>query len=483
MTLRTWLHKPLLGAAMLLLTLSASIQAAEKADAAKKEMAGEIPAEKAEDFCGICEAKTNVHKALPWLDVGADLRLREIYGNNLTTLDKGNTTDEFHFQRYRVRTWFKMRVLQAMGYEGKEAKDLTLNFRMVYEPRTVQRPKATENFIRNEIIIDKLNLQWANAFGMPLTVTVGRQDIKLDDGWLVFEGTPSDGSRTVYFDAARLTWVAKEIDTKFDVIYINQKTDSAWWLKPINDQQVPVNFNVDSVGAILYVTNTSLPKTQISGYFIYKHDNLENSTQTNDIYTFGGRIAGNVCTRWDYRAELAYQFGKRDSSAINAMGFNSRLTYSFKDECDNKVYIGYEYRSGDRARTGTDEGFDILWGAYPQWSNIYNGYADRLDGRGPAQSPNIHRIGLGWNLKPCKKMALLFDYHLLFADQRPASGDPNFSSDAAFRGQLVSALMKYTFNEHISGHLIGEVFFPGDYYRNNHNDPAVFTRAELSFKW
>ncbi len=41
--------------------------------------------------------------------------------------------------------------------------------------------------------------------GMPLTATVGRQDIIEGVGWLVMDGTPLDGSRTVYFDAARFT--------------------------------------------------------------------------------------------------------------------------------------------------------------------------------------------------------------------------------------------------------------------------------------
>jgi hypothetical protein len=43
--------------------------------------------------------------------------------------------------------------------------------------------------------------------------------------------------------------------------------------------------------------------------------------------------------------------------------------------------------------------------------------------------------------------------------------------------------MKYQFNEHIAGHLQGEVFLPGNYYSDAANDVAFFGRYELVFTW
>jgi len=31
--------------------------------------------------------------------------------------------------------------------------------------------------------------------------------------------------------------------------------------------------------------------------------------------------------------------------------------------------------------------------------------------------------------------------------------------------------------------LVGETFFPGDFYTDARNDPAVFARYEIVFKW
>ena len=86
------------------------------------------------------------------------------------------------------------------------------------------------------------------------TVTVGRQDIILGDGWLVLEGTPLDGSTSIYFDAIRSTTELKEMQTTVDVIYINQYSDPDAWLPTmgvVGDPQIEQNER----GAILWVAN------------------------------------------------------------------------------------------------------------------------------------------------------------------------------------------------------------------------------------
>ena len=60
---------------------------------------------------------------------------------------------------------------------------------------------------------------------------------------------------------------------------------------------------------------------------------------------------------------------------------------------------------------------------------------------------------------------------------------PVFSDGGCFRGQLLSGVLKYKFTEQLSGHLLGEVFFPGDYYSDDRNDPAVFLRVQLNYSF
>ena len=53
----------------------------------------------------------------------------------------------------------------------------------------------------NELILDQLWLQWKSG---ETSLTIGRQNIIWDDGFLMLEGHPYDGSRSIYQNAARL---------------------------------------------------------------------------------------------------------------------------------------------------------------------------------------------------------------------------------------------------------------------------------------
>lgn len=441
------------------------------------------------------EEVNRIKNPTDWLSWGADLRLREIYAPNLVFLGKSGMEKERHFQRYRGRLWATL----------KPATDIDLNVRLVYEPRHYCQPGSFDDPAINEIIIDKLNVEWRNIGGLPVTAKVGRQDIIFGNGWLVLDGAPLTGSRVIHFDAARLTWQFDEIATTVDTIYIDQHADSDRWLKPINDKDVH-NREQDERGVIVYVTNKSLENTEISGYFIYKQDrSLDPGTWAPlhtvdaDIYTFGGRVAGRVDDCWEYRAELAGQFGSKNIQAIGparrrdlcTLGFNSSLTYLFNDEWNSSARVSYEYLSGDDPSTdGTDEQFDPLWGRWPQFSELYV-YPVVMEAR-PGEASNLHRIGAGYSTHPSKELELCADYHLLFTDKNTfgrngtglfGGGPRVFSKSGCFRGQILAGLLRYKFNEHVSGHLLAELFFPGDYYDDNNNDVAGFFRYELTFTW
>jgi hypothetical protein len=418
---------------------------------------------------------------VPWLKWGADIRLREIYAPNLVYLDKNVDDADWHFQRYRFRAWATLMPLARAMDDGG---DLDINFRMVWEPRHYCKPEAKPDPDVNEAIIDKLNVQWKNAFGVKdLTVKIGRQDIILGNGWLVLDGTPLDGSRTIFFDAVRAIYDAKDIKTKFDVAYICQRADSDQRLPPACDKDYH-NIEQDEQGVIVYVTNTSVPQTQIDGYFLYKNDNAVLCGGNNsDIFAFGARVAGDIDRHWKYRAEFAQEMGEKNGNSLCAFGFNSRLSYFMRDDWNNNFRFGYEYLSGDRPSTGTNEAFDPLWGRWPQWSELYMYPVIPETGGRPGEVTNLHRVGVGWSCNPIKGMELCADYHLLFAGKNTLGGIGGFSKSGNFRGQILALLLRHKFNEHISTHVLAELFFPGDYYTDAKNDVAGFFRWELMFTY
>jgi hypothetical protein len=428
----------------------------------------------------------------PWpgVEMGLDMRLRSITSRNIITLDSDAKNNKWNFQRYRFRWWTKWAL----------DEDIDFNTRLVWEFRTWDEPGSKPQHTNfDEALFDHFNFTIRNMFEMPLTAVIGRQDLILGKGWLVLDGTPLDGSRTIFTDAARFTYNCEASKTKFDMIYIDQAASAARWLKPINDRNSSLT-EQDEYGAILYVTNNSMEKTQLEAYFMYKNDNPVNHTPKNfpaawskkaEIYTYGGAISGDLDENWKYRAEGAIQSGHKDDATkdlssgktrdLRAYGANTSLSYHLKDKHENSFHVGYEYNSGDDPDTMDNEQFDLLWAEWPRWSELYiYTYSSETM---IAESTNLHRANIGHIFKPNKVWEICTDYHLLWADENTMQGSSRFSEHSNFRGQLLTCWAKYKFNKQLYGHLLGEYLIPGSYYQQSNRDAAFFLRFNLEYRF
>lgn len=438
-------------------------------------------------------ALENAKHPTDWLSFEGDARLRYVMAPNLLL-----NQEDREFQRYRFRAGFSLDFNKMCKCADSGMGDISLNMRMVYEPRTYCMPDRVQtirnadyinSIVWNEAVFDKANIRWANALGLPITFVVGRQDIIFGKGWLVLDGTPLDGSRTICFDAARMTIdLQKQICTTFDLVYIDQAALENRWLPAINEIGNYFVTEQNERGLILYATNKSFDKTEIDGYYIFKHDDRVLRTVdgvapwqqgvNSNIHTFGTRVAGDITDHWAYDAEGAFQVGDRNERDLLAGGFRSDVSYKWHDRLDNSVHFGYEYLSGDHAKSDVDNRFDPLWGRWPQWSELYV-YDVALEAR-PGETTNLHRIGAGWWCKPCPKLEWRNDWNIIFRD---ATVDGPYFDNGCLRGNLLTSLLKYKINKHVEGHLLGEVFFPGDYYNDTRNEVAGFFRYELTFIW
>lgn len=442
--------------------------AAQAQDAGEKE---ELPR------CPVCDFKRDHLEPVNWLKWGADFRVRGIWDKNVMSLDDGAAGNERFWQRYRGRAWATITPVE----------DVNVNLGVTWEFKNFCRPTGKESHeIRetnfDEVVVERLNVEWANAFGLPMTVKAGRQNLADINSWLFLEGTPLDGSISAYFDAVRTTYNLEAYKTTIDAVFICNRSDKDQRIPPINDRRRDV-IEHDELAAVLYAKNKSLlPGHQVDAFYIWKKTNqVFASGWDSDLSTFGGRIGGDLDENWSYFLNVAGQIGNKEGKNVCAMGAYGRLSYFLRDEWNNNFRLSYEYRSGG---DHPHEDFDILWGRCPQCFNIAEGYLDRLEGR-PAMFNNMHRVNLGWSSNPMPRMGLHFDYHILFADQNQTDNlaTTGLSKSGCLRGHMLQALLTYQFTESLSGHLIGEAFFPGNFYTHPRTDPAYFVRYQLVFKF
>jgi hypothetical protein len=460
------------------------------------------PAAAAPPPSGVEKMLADVKHPVSWLTWGGDLRIRNEYMNNLVTLGNAYAGHEQDVIRFRGRVWAS----------GTVTEGLTLNGRFSAEPREWMKP-AFVGAYRNQSgmewrygIADNLNVKWDKVLDQPLTITAGRQDIMLGDfydWWLVADGTPGDGSWTFFLDSVRVAYDAKDIKTKFDVIYIYQNPEPDAWVPTLgHSKDYPITDQREQ-GVVVYASNKSIKNTQIDGYFIWKHDDRETFTIANadrtpgdnaDIYTVGGKITGTPAAHLQYSIEGAYQFGKKEDTIsygvstgflerdIAAYGGKAKLTYLFKDKLNNQVNIQGEFLSGDDPNSDKDEMFDLLWGRWPRWSELYiYSYIMETSGR-VAQINNIGRIGAGWSISPMKDMTFSAVYNAMFAPEKVPTRNlaaSRFSGDGNFRGHYLQTVFKKQFGKHVAAHLWGEWVFMGNYYTSS--DVMSFLRAEIMF--
>ncbi|MBT3278631.1 MAG: alginate export family protein [Phycisphaerales bacterium] len=394
---------------------------------------------------------------------------------NPIMLDKTNHNDrEWNWQRYRARVGAQITPIKDSSLE--------INLRAVWEFRNYCKPEARGQNHFDEIIFDRFNVKWTMPVGdAKLTTTIGRQDIIKGGGWLVLDGTPLDGSRTIFFDAARFEFELPE-KKSLDLIYIYQTPNSKWLPRISAQKEFPTAEQIEQ-GIIAWYTDKNKPLgffDQTDAYFIYKQcqTNGHPSGIDADLYTFGVSGVKKIDENWTIKGEIAGQFGRRNGQRVCALASNNRLTYSFNDSRKTKFHLDYEYLSGDKSNTSAYEGFDVLWGRWPRVSEVY-AYTMATEAGRPADITNLHRVALLWETTINPKVNLCGGYHLFFAPQTltgPGVGKGNF------RGQLFQARMNYKINEHVSGHLMAEYFIPGDAYSSMRNDPALMLRYELTFK-
>jgi len=447
-----------------------------------------------------------------WLSWGADLRSRNEYYNNDRSLSDKVANHEQDYFRFRARIWTSIKPID----------DLSFNVRLTTEPREYIEPSNSGTWEADHLdsrgkyswyghrgwdwsyaILDQMNVRYTNAFSLPAAATVGRQDISLGDNWLTGDGTPLDGSTTMFMDAARLTYNFKDQDTVVDAIGVMQYARANAWLPTINEQNRAL-CDQNEKGAIFNVNNTTFKFLSWDFFFLYKNDSRYDSDildqptgMTGDnanIYTVGGRVYGLLTDNIRYSAEGAYQFGEKqdlnivnddfgksyDYRTLDAFGVNSSAFYMFKDSLNDQVGLSYEYLTGDNPNTKNDEMFDIMWGRYPRWTDLYT-FTLTPEGR-IAQYGNYHRVGPTWTLKPTKKLDVSTSYFLLLTDQdvptRASASNQKYFDGGIVRGQYLQEMLRYKFNSHLSALLQGELFFPGDYYTEH---PLMsFVRAEIN---
>ena len=433
-------------------------------------------------------------------NAGGDLRVRHEMMKNVPGLPYGGVQlplprDGFtNHLRIRPRIWGEVR------YDTEDPGSFRLFTRLVDEMRWCIEPYKSQYRFPDEVIFDNLFIEGTGLFDGFLDFTIGRQDIYnlygLDH--IFVDGTPGDGSRTVYSDMIRACLHVTETST-LDLFAIYNKDDNPLrWGTSASRHRSLTGFGGGAepemddwgFGAIwgsrvekwlpyqLFVMQknydsfhrkgTKHPRVQreLIGFKLMPQLNDEWSLQLEGMGQVGHNGSGNTLSGW---------------SAYSGINWRQSTTSPIKPY----ARLGYHFMSGD-GNAANEDGGHSAWD--PMWARGVNDSELCIYGSlyGFSWWSNMHYVKLtgGYEFGP---------HHSITANTGPifaAAQDGMGGGGGMFKGLLSQA--RYDFpiwladkekgeRLEVFGHIEAEFINPGDYYSTDR--PVWFFRWQLDVRF
>ncbi|MCG5513961.1 alginate export family protein [Ectothiorhodospira shaposhnikovii] len=400
-------------------------------------------------------------------DWGGDLRVRVTDLDSIPT-QAGGFQFDLLFNRTRTRLWAGYQFNEDVAFHGR----LMNEFR-IYE-RGEDRSRYEDQKFLSEVVPDLLYMDFNNLADGLLDLRVGRQELIYGTGNIILNGTPLDGSRSLFFNAVKAGLTVNEGHTLDLLAIYNARQDAL----TINRQSglSLIEHNERAMG--VYGRNSQSEAMPFEYYWIYKEElgsrTADGSKADADFHTLGvrfmprnGPISANL--------ELAAQDGSHGDANLKGRLLDASLTLrpAIWGQTRPAFTAGYYYLSGNEAGTGDNEAWYPVFSRWPQFSELYV-YSYVGTQFSIAGWTNLKAPFIGLDLNPSGNTSLKLRAHRLYADEKDGSGDGDH------RGDLFTAVLGINLSPSLRAHLWAEYLDTGDYYPSGTSD-AHFLRANVEY--
>ena len=375
-------------------------------------------------------------------------------------------------ERFRFETWDNAVSLDetandanaytrnrtTLGLVWKASPTIEVLGKLTNEFRVYLAPKS-QAFGWNEIFFDNLYVKWKIPGRVPLTLTGGRQDINMGEGFVIADGTPGDGSRSYYFNALRLDAELRPGHVLTAFAHATKRTDR--FLPVINPVPRALAEQTEKALALYYVG--AFGRTKIDAYAVRK------TTDANEAWpiptrtdTLGVRGILVLAKPLAFTAEAAYQTGRYGEAGRSAYGAIVHFDYDLAGTAPllKSFTLGGILLSGDDPATARWEGWDPIFSRWPKWSESFI-YTFTRESR-QAYWSNLSSLyaQLAFDLGPRS------DGHIMVMPMGAGHAQPGVfpGGTGLYRGTLLRGRLNYKISKFMTGRVIWEHFEPGGFY-------------------
>jgi hypothetical protein len=411
-------------------------------------------------------------KQIQWLNFGYDQRFRHEDWNNIQ--DQNSLThDEKNWHTFRQRLWLKAQL---------GTPNIEFYVRLLNHFTKTTTPSIPLNW--DEVIFDNAYLNFNKTFIPGVSVKIGRQDLMFGEGFILMDGSASEGPRTSYFNAIDITYTHKK--SKLDLFGILSPRRDRFF--PIIHKQ-PKNLNEwDEQAAGVYYTDDNRENTRFEAYYILKkeiHDYRVSAHRQfqpdRRVNTAGARIVQRFGHGFTATGELAFQRGaQHPDTSIRGWGGYGYLKKQFQAKYNPYMVGGYIALSGDDPATpDRTENWDPLFERWPKWSGMYPW--SLVPEKGISYWTNLRMVQAEAGFTPWKPLTVKGMLYLMDAYHHFAQGDPKVFGRVTHRGLMPEVVAAYKFGNSIVGEFRYEILSPGNFYVGNTS--GHFFRFEINYSW
>ncbi|MFH1567697.1 MAG: alginate export family protein [Gemmatimonadota bacterium] len=429
---------------------------------------------------GVCVPPAGA-AAIGDLSYGADLRYRQTSFEDVP-LRNGGAIGFWSFFRIRPRVWAQYQISDNMLVRAM----VTNEFRKWMEPEH----RASYKF-PDEVLVDNLYLDMKSLAGNRLDLRIGRQNLIYGTGKIILDGTPGDGSRTIYLDAVKATWKGFA-NMSVDLLGIydfaeNPLAVNASKLNLTNLTPADVDREANELGLGVYAKHKGLRGVPFEAYYLYKQEaefTLASGAKNPAVSysTLGARLMPKLSGNLTGNLELAYQMGSADNIDLSGYMVDAKVTMAMPamGRVKPTTSVGLYLLSGnDPGTADKDEAWRPPFSRWPQYSELYI-YSYAADRGSVADWQNVMMpyVECGTVLADNLSSTALLGYMTAMQDDGPGDGKA--------RGLLFTWWNKFNIakgllreKDSLAGHLLIEAVRPGNYYVSK--TASQFYRWELVY--
>jgi hypothetical protein len=393
--------------------------------------------------------------------VSGDIEVMGIYRDELD-LVKGSSSNE-------QEAWYQSVV--RVRIDADLTDNVSTTVRLLNE-----RDWDVETSTDTNVDLDLASITMKEMFYAPLSLTIGRQELKYGTGMIIGDvdrnaaSTETDITAVNY--SARKSFDAIKAVIDYDPLVVDiftAKIDETNASTSARDTDL---YGIDASYALGTYDATA------AGYLVLKKADLTEE----EVYTLGLRSALTPMEALNVAGEIAFQFGDYTSTRDqSAWALDLDAAYSLDVAMNPVVGLSYSFRSGAKAGAAGDQ---EAW--LPLYEDQTKGrIADYIfDGRNNGVNSNCHIINAKASIVPVEDLTASIDYYHYILDEKLVanSGENHpFSLPLGKKvmnrkthlGDELDLSLIYDYTEDVRFCLVGSWFLPGDAFDDWNNDRAT----------